>query len=196
MPSKSKILISLENSPAFIEVFFGCLLSGNIPIPLVHHSMLPFGKFKKLISNIAEKSLQPDLLISDTHFPFFNKLDSLSLKKESSISVYSAHLPKFSKNWSFPHQSQGDDVALIQFSSGSTAHPKGVLLTHRAIMENIKQILHKMEIKKNDKLCTWLPFYHDMGLIGGLLAPLASQHPIVLSTPQEFIQFPELGSGQ
>lgn len=180
--TRSKVLISLENGVSFIEVFFGCILSGRIPIPLVYHPMLPTSEFKKLIANIQDSNLKPELFISDTLSTF--------LPGRPSIHVDQTILPLFSKHWSFPHQSKGEDIALIQFSSGSTSAPKGIMLTHNAIIENITQILNALKVQKNDKLCTWLPFYHDMGLIGGLLAPLTGQNPIILSTPSDFIRFP------
>lgn len=86
-----------------------------------------------------------------------------------------------------------DEPALIQFTSGSTSRPKGVLLTHGNIAANAHCIMrHGLDVGPDDKGCSWLPFYHDMGLIGFVLAPLVTASPRVLMPPLAFLRRPVL----
>ncbi len=81
--------------------------------------------------------------------------------------------------------------AYIQFSSGSTSDPKGIVITQAALLHNIKNILqHGLQIQANDKAISWLPFYHDMGLVGFLLAPLVCQCEIHFLPSQQFLRQP------
>jgi acyl-CoA synthetase (AMP-forming)/AMP-acid ligase II len=83
------------------------------------------------------------------------------------------------------------DLALVQFSSGSTGHPKGVMLTHRNLLANVASVLAVIQPTAEDVNCSWLPLYHDMGLIGGLLMPLFCGNPLVLLSPQSFLLDPK-----
>jgi len=86
-----------------------------------------------------------------------------------------------------------EEIAYLQFSSGSTRFPVGVAVTQRALMENIRSILrHGLKVGPEDRAVSWLPLYHDMGLVGFLLAPLAGQVTVDLLSPQEFARRPHL----
>ena len=86
-----------------------------------------------------------------------------------------------------------DEIAYLQFSSGSTRFPVGVAVTQRALMENIRSILqHGLRLGPEDRAVSWLPLYHDMGLVGFMLAPLAGQVTVDYLSPQEFARRPQL----
>ncbi|CAG2160775.1 non-ribosomal peptide synthetase [Cupriavidus numazuensis] len=89
-----------------------------------------------------------------------------------------------------PFSPAGDDVAFLQYTSGSTSAPKGVIVTHANLMANERAIQASMGIGPDDKFVSWAPLYHDMGLIGGLLQPLYSGIPLVLTTPRHFLESP------
>ncbi len=83
-----------------------------------------------------------------------------------------------------------DDVALIQYTSGSTSAPRGVVLTHRQIVSNLDMITAAFRLTADDRSVLWLPPYHDMGLIGGILAPLWVGFRVRLMSPLSFIRDP------
>ena len=83
-----------------------------------------------------------------------------------------------------------DRLAILQFTSGSTAEPKGVMLPDRCITANIDAIVEAAAIGPNDRAVSWLPLYHDMGLIGLLLTPMLNGLDLVLGAPQDFLASP------
>jgi 1-acyl-sn-glycerol-3-phosphate acyltransferase len=83
-----------------------------------------------------------------------------------------------------------EDVALLQFTSGSTGRPKGVVLTHANLLGNLRAIGHAVAIGPQDVLVSWLPLYHDMGLIGAWMASLYYGMPLVLMSPLAFLARP------
>lgn len=84
----------------------------------------------------------------------------------------------------------GDTLALLQYTSGSTGHPKGVMLSHANLLANIKALAHAAEITGTDVLVSWLPLYHDMGLIGACLGTIYFGVPLILMSPLEFLARP------
>ena len=83
-----------------------------------------------------------------------------------------------------------DDIAYIQYSSGSTRAPRGVVLTHGQVAQNCTDILARLEVVPDDRGVFWLPWFHDMGLVGGLLAPICSQSQVAFLKLEDFIRRP------
>ena len=84
-----------------------------------------------------------------------------------------------------------DDIAFIQYTSGSTGDPKGVVLTHANLLANIRAIGQAIDVRPDDVFVSWLPLYHDMGLIGAWLASLYFAIPLVVMSPLAFLARPE-----
>ena len=90
-----------------------------------------------------------------------------------------------------PVKLTGDDVAFLQFTSGSTSRPKGVSLTHANLMANVKCITYEgLKMHDEDVGVSWLPLFHDMGLIGFVLSPIVMRTPIVFLPPLLFLKRP------
>ena len=89
-----------------------------------------------------------------------------------------------------PFEPADEDIAFLQYTSGSTSAPKGVIVTHGNLMANEHAIQVGMGIGPDDKFVSWAPLYHDMGLIGGLMQPLYSGIPLVLTSPRYFLERP------
>ncbi len=85
-----------------------------------------------------------------------------------------------------------DDLALIQFSSGSTGDPRAVCLTHRNILANMRAFLARMRMQAGDVCVSWLPMYHDMGLIGTMMGAFLSRTELVLIPPTDFLRQPAI----
>lgn len=88
------------------------------------------------------------------------------------------------------HPGVGDEPCLIQYTSGSTSTPKGVVLSHSNLLSNSDTIAHAFGCDSSSRALSWLPMYHDMGLIGGVLQPLYSDFDILLTSPMSFLSAP------
>src|SRR5437588_775877 len=86
---------------------------------------------------------------------------------------------------------KGSDLAMLQYTSGSTGDPKGVMLTHANLLANIRAVGQAVRVGPSDVVVTWLPLYHDMGLIGAWLTPLHFGLPVVVMSPLAFLTRPE-----
>jgi len=86
--------------------------------------------------------------------------------------------------------SRAGDLALLQYTSGSTGNPKGVMLTHANLLANIRSIGEALGLRNDDVGVSWLPLYHDMGLIGAWLMPLYFGIPLVVMSPLSFLSRP------
>lgn len=86
---------------------------------------------------------------------------------------------------------RGGDLAFLQYTSGSTGEPKGVMLTHANLLANIRAIAAAVGVRGDDVAVSWLPLYHDMGLIGTWMTPLVAGVPVVILSPLAFLARPE-----
>ncbi|TWU23898.1 Long-chain-fatty-acid--AMP ligase FadD26 [Novipirellula galeiformis] len=184
----------------FIAGFLGAHVAGWIPVPTCYPK--PGRVMERLDS--AARDCQPSALISDAATLAGidrNKLCEAArgipqIATDASIEASSANDPS---HWIDPHSLSidPDSIALLQYTSGSTSEPKGVMVRHRNVMANLAAIKHGFKLPWQDDegseaetAVFWLPFFHDMGLIGGLLAPLYSGYSIVLMSPRAFLQRP------
>ena len=90
-----------------------------------------------------------------------------------------------------PRTKEPEAMALIQYTSGSTGAPKGVVLSHANILANVRALGSALEVSGADTFVSWLPVYHDLGLIGAWLGSLYYGAPLVLMPPQRFLLRPE-----
>src|SRR6185503_6735424 len=87
-------------------------------------------------------------------------------------------------------RARAGDVAFVQYTSGSTALPRGVILTHENLLLNLGELCDTLGLDSNSRGVSWLPPYHDMGLIGGILGPIYARFPVALMSPLAFLQRP------
>ncbi len=156
-----RIVVVLPNGKEFFISFYGIQLAGGIPVPLYHGSG-PERIFSIASFCDAKAVITSSSLISQLE-EFVSRRKSLSL---ISIDGYKSSTFK----GEFP-EINPDDVAFIQFTSGSTGNPKGVQLSHGNIITNMEQMIAGMEITENDIFISWLPVCHDMGLILMTMVP-------------------------
>jgi acyl-CoA synthetase (AMP-forming)/AMP-acid ligase II len=182
-----RVGIAVETSPDFYHAFFGVVAAGAVPVSLP----LPprFGKradYKEDIAAmleaagatvvLAQRSQQPRFAAHGTH-------EAISIEELSSA-----------RNERFA--AAADDVALVQLSSGTTGAPKAIGLTHRQVLANVREITRVFfaayppaEGYRHAGV-SWLPLYHDMGLVGSVLTALAHPGPLTLLKPEEFVARP------
>lgn len=175
--------------PNFFYTFFGILLAGGIPVPIYPpfrmHMLEAYAQTEaRILSNAEVRILvtfaEAEQLsrVLQAFVPSLKQVTSVAqlIKADELSDIFHAH---------------GDHSALIQYTSGSTADPKGVLLSHHNLLANIAAYGKAIDIRPHDVAVSWLPLYHDMGLIGMWLGSLYYGLPLILMTPFSFLNHPE-----
>lgn len=166
-----EVILQVENNLDFVITFWACILGGIIPVPL---SVGQTDEHKYKIIEVSKRLKNPRLVISEKAFNTLNQFfgdDPSTFSGLKTTAVFIEQIRSFTKSGKL-HPIQSRDIAFIQFSSGSTSHPKGVTLTHANLICNMRDIAYGGRYTKKEKLLSWMPLTHDMGLIGFHLNPM------------------------
>ena len=170
----------------FVAGFMGCLYAGMVAIPAYPPRKNRNTTRIQAISDDAQARVA--LTISDVADRVENLLDDTPRLRDLTWLATDTVDESQAKNYRAP-KLKNDMLAVLQYTSGSTGTPKGVMLTHANIMANLGMIEYAFE-PEHAVGTFWLPTYHDMGLVGGVLLPLHSGRPSVLMSPVSFLQKP------
>ncbi|WP_106640001.1 fatty acyl-AMP ligase [Allosphingosinicella vermicomposti] len=167
-----RIALVAETGAEFAALFFGTVYAGAWPVPLP----LPtsFGGKDSYIDQLAVQ-----LRSSDARILFYPaELAGMAKAAAEAQGVEGLDWEGFATRPATPvdlPKADADDIAYLQYSSGSTRFPHGVAVTHRSLLNNLAAHSHGMQVQDSDRCVSWLPWYHDMGLVGCLLSPVANQ---------------------
>jgi 1-acyl-sn-glycerol-3-phosphate acyltransferase len=183
-----RVALMLRTERAFFESFFGALLIGAVPVPLYPpvraEDLLAYGRRQQGILRNAEARV----LVT---FAEAERLAALIRGQVPCLeSITTADRLRVHRSPSAFERPAPEDPALIQYTSGSTGDPKGVLLSHGNILANVRAIGEAFEIRSDDVAVSWLPLYHDMGLIGLWLGALYFGVPAAIMSPLAFLSRP------
>lgn len=187
----ARVALVADTDPDFVRAFFACQYAGLVPVPLPAAAYLGSRsayttQLRRLIENCgAEVAVAPLAFL-----PFLEEAaDGLSLRFLGDPTSL-ASLPEGRA----PMSPLGpDELAYIQYTSGTTRFARGVMVTQRSLMNNLAGIIARgVEGRPGDRSVSWLPFYHDMGFVGFVLAPLASQITVDYLSPADFAKRPQL----
>ncbi len=183
-----RVAIMLPTSEAFFAAFFGVLYAGGVPTPIY-----PPARPSQIEEHLRRqagilRNARAVLLIAAPEALAIARL--LKLQVESLKAVASAE--ELSRAAGPPPlKTRPQSTALLQYTSGSTGDPKGVVLSHANLLANIRAMGEAMEAGPADIFVSWLPLYHDMGLIGAWLGSLYFAAPLVVMSPLAFLVRPE-----
>jgi 1-acyl-sn-glycerol-3-phosphate acyltransferase len=182
------VALMLRTEAAFFEAFFGALLAGAVPVPIYPPFRLDrleeYARRQVRILHNAEARL---LITFGEVERVARLLRGRVPSLEEVTTVERLSLPEAGMS---ARRQLSDDTALVQYTSGSTGDPKGVRLSHANILANIRAIGEAIAISPTDIGVSWLPLYHDMGLIGSWLTSLYFGIPIAILSPLAFLARP------
>lgn len=184
-----RVALIAETDGDFIRLFFACQYAGLVavplPLPAAFGGRAPYIKhIRRMMQAAAASAAFAPRALADwlaeaaegLDLVVYGTADDFAAMPEAGID-----LPPV----------DGESIAYLQFSSGSTRFPTGVAVTQRALMANINAIIHDgLRAGPGDRCTSWLPFYHDMGLVGFLLTPVAAQLSLDLLPTREFARRP------
>jgi fatty-acyl-CoA synthase len=184
---EDRIALVAETGPEFAALFFGCVYAGAWPVPLP----LPtsFGGKESYIDQLSVqlKSCDPKMLFFPAELTETagvaasqNGVEGLDWEGFADRIALKAELP----------QAGTDEICYLQYSSGSTRFPHGVAVTHKALLNNLSAHSHGMEVNEHDRCVSWLPWYHDMGLVGCFLSVIANQVSADYMKTEDFARRP------
>ncbi|HEY8592908.1 MAG TPA: fatty acyl-AMP ligase [Sphingomicrobium sp.] len=182
-----RVAMVAETGPEFASSFFGAVYAGAWPVPLP----LPtsFGGRETYVDQLAVQlgSCDPALFIYPPELAEYGaaaagKAGARSQSWDTLADVEAADA-------ALPHASP-DDIAYLQYSSGSTRFPHGVAVTHRALLDNLRAHGIGLQVQDSDRCISWLPWYHDMGLVGCFLSPVSLQISVDYLKTEDFARRP------
>jgi acyl-CoA synthetase (AMP-forming)/AMP-acid ligase II len=179
------IVLAYPPGLEFIAAFFGTLYAGCVAVPAYLPRSRTLDRFDALTSD-ADAPLVMSTAESCARFETIKRAHA-AIPWLATDGLPDAH----AERW-LEHDPDPDSLAMIQYTSGSTARPKGVMLSHANLVANTRAIGKAFAVGRDTKAVFWLPACHDMGLIGGVLAPVSYGIPNVVIAPAMFVQNPFL----
>ncbi|MHC5779062.1 condensation domain-containing protein [Nostoc sp.] len=171
----------------YLTAFFGCLYAGVVAVPAYPPRNQRKTPRIQAISTDAQASVA---LTTTAMLPTLQSILTLLTKQGNFHWLTTDNIAQgIEDSWQQP-AINGDTLAFLQYTSGSTGTPKGVMLSHGNLLHNAAVTYQLMEHSPSSKFVSWLPVYHDMGLIGGILQPLYGGFPCILMSPASFLQRP------
>jgi fatty-acyl-CoA synthase len=186
-PKDSRIGLAAVSTPEFAVLFFACQYAGLVPAPLpLPVTLGGRSSYERQLERMADtgdffalfapESMEPIMssALNDTATPVLTFDAVNALPKGDQLRPFGA-----------------DDLCYIQYSSGSTSSPKGILGTQSSVSANCHGITkHGLQVNEDDRATSWLPLYHDMGLIGFMIAPMMAQLSVDYMDPTDFTRRP------
>lgn len=184
-----RVALILPNNDDFVLCFFGAIRAGIIPAPI--YPPMPVAQLQPYLDNTRHIVAKSGARVLVTTARIKRLLGTVQAACPALEQVVAIEGIRESSEPLKGERIRLDDVAFLQFTSGSTSRPKGVTLTHANLAANIKCIMEDgLQVRDDDIGISWLPLYHDMGLIGFVLAPLFHRIPIVYLPSLLFLKRP------
>lgn len=181
----NRVLLMLDNDEHYAIAFFACLYAGLIAVP----AFPPESARQQHLSRLTGIALDAQACCVLTVNKVLDLVAASVRDLKTPVIAIDAIGVDGADDW-ISHTPLDDDIAFLQYTSGSTSAPKGVMVSHGNLLANEKAIGHALAIGPEDIIVSWLPLFHDMGLIGGLLQPFYQGVKLVLMTPRYFLERP------
>ncbi|WP_455827269.1 cytochrome P450 [Pseudomonas graminis] len=192
-PEGQRVLLLFEPGLAFITAFYGCLYAGAVAVPVYPPDPLRFERTLPRLLTIVADSMAAVLLTSSSilaqarHFTRF----APELAKLQWFAVEEI-IESGQTNVRPSPTIAATDIALIQYTSGSTSAPKGVVVSHQNLLINARMIQRVTHMDRDRVIALWVPMYHDLGLMTGVILPVVIGARALLMSPLDFLKRPVL----
>ncbi|GIH21318.1 AMP-binding protein [Rugosimonospora africana] len=182
-----RMLLLYSDISRFVIAFFACLYSGMIAVPAPPPGRNTYQR--RRVTSIALNAAISAVLSDSEDLPAITEWASSELPTRlDCVETDSATLGE-PDSWAMPRVNR-DTLALLQYTSGSTGEPKGVMVTHRNLLHNVESMRRAFGLTQSTRIGGWIPYFHDMGLIGQLLAPALLKSSCSLMSPAAFLKRP------
>ncbi|HWA36631.1 MAG TPA: AMP-binding protein, partial [Burkholderiales bacterium] len=182
------VAIMLPTGADYLYCFYGVLIAGGIPVPLYPPARLTTIEDHMTRHVTILKSCGAAIMVT---IPEAKALAWLLRAQVETLKAVLVPSDFSSASSSFaPVKGRSGQIGFLQYTSGSTGNPKGVVLTHANLLNNVRQMGKSARATQEDVFVSWLPLYHDMGLIGGCFATMYLGFPVVLMSPLAFLSRP------
>jgi len=187
------VILILEHGIDLINAYFGTIMQGAIPsiMPFLTEKLQP-DRYRSDLASLVSIT-QPTAIV--TYADFYGEVET-AIGKESTVRkiIVTDQVTPVSgirdKSFFQGLARKSDDIVLLQHSSGTTGLQKGVALSHQAVINQLESYSNKLHISNKDVIVSWLPLYHDMGLIAGFLMPILLGIPLVIMSPFDWVRAP------
>lgn len=186
------VVIACWSPIEFARAFFGCIAAGAVPVPSYPPPLRAVAVGLQPIKSIIRDSAATLMIGDEASVDAILRVDP-SFAASTQCRLFTARELQMQAGGDdlSPHQPQAEDTAFLQYTSGSTSEPRGAIITHRNILANLRTIAAAVNPPTDSIGVTWLPFSHDLGLIGNfLLALYVDVRELVVMTPLAFIERP------
>ncbi|MCG7564459.1 non-ribosomal peptide synthetase [Pseudoalteromonas sp. McH1-42] len=180
-----RALILMDTGIEYVTSFLACQHLGVTAIPSFPPESTKAQHIARTVGIAEDASARLVLTTSrftETVAGMCEALDGIVMQVVDELNTPAPEAPR--------HSAHSDEIAFLQYTSGSTAKPKGVMVSHGNLLANEAVITERMQTTQSDVMVSWLPLFHDMGLIGGLLQPIYVGYPLVLCSPRFFMERP------
>jgi fatty-acyl-CoA synthase len=188
------VIIILEHSTDLLAIFIGCMIAGTVPTLIaVPNEKIDPAFYREKISDLLKVSGGRFLIAEPGVLSRLQELTHLAQSLERMISPEEISGTRSSAHWAGLDSGRipAEKTAFLQHSSGTTGHQKGVMLSHQAVLAQIESLSDALELDpQKDVIVSWLPLYHDMGLIGSFLLPVLTGTRLVIMSPFEWVREP------
>ncbi|HET7824287.1 MAG TPA: AMP-binding protein, partial [Anaeromyxobacter sp.] len=184
-----RVAIVLRTEPGFLDAFLGAWLAGAVPVPL--YPPVRLGRMDEYVRSTARMLRVCGARVVVSRGGVKRLLGGAVEIARPELGCRDAD-ELLSGTGRLAREPAPEDLALVQFSSGSTVDPKPVALTHGALAAQVDALIAAVTPGPEDALVSWLPLYHDMGLIGAPLGAMSYPGPLVLIPPEHFLARPAL----
>ncbi|MEZ2308401.1 condensation domain-containing protein [Paraburkholderia sp. RCC_158] len=180
-----RVLLMLPSGLDYVVSFFACQYAGMIAVPAYPAEALQSGHIERL------RRMSGDCMARLAVVERASQASLAALNHEPGLNGATLVSPDESSDDGFCiERAEPDAIAFLQYTSGSTASPKGVIVSHANLCANVSAMSRGMGCRAGDRMFSWLPLYHDMGLIGSVLMPVLCGFQVTLISPLHFLERP------